>query len=80
MQIYPYLSYSRKINETNVQYTCNFQRVWDSYDSLNGTSCSLLIFIRSIIPMISGDFNTMECDHRQKGEGKGQFAVFHIFG
>ena len=29
--------------------------------------------------MISGDFNTMECDHRQKGEGKGQFCGISYF-
>ena len=58
MKIYPYLSYRREINETDVNYTCNLQKVWDSSDSLNGNSCSLFIFIRSTIPMISGDFLT----------------------
>ena len=56
MKIYPYLSYRREINETDVNYTCNWQKVWDSSDSLNGNGCSLLIFIRSTIPFISGDF------------------------
>ena len=55
---YPYLSYRREINETDVNYTCNLQKVWDSSDSLNGNSCSLFIFIRSTIPMISRDFLT----------------------
>ena len=58
MKIYPYLSYRREINETDVNYTCNLQKVWDSSDSLNGNSCSLFIFIRSTIPVISGDFLT----------------------
>ena len=56
MKIYPYLSYRREINETDVNYTCNWQKVWYSSDSLNGNGCSLLIFIRSTIPFISGDF------------------------
>ena len=29
MEIYTYLSYRRKINETDVSYTYNFQNVWD---------------------------------------------------
>ena len=36
MKIYPYLSYRREINETDLNLTCNLQEVWDSYDSLNG--------------------------------------------
>ena len=56
MKIYPYLSYRREINETDVNYTCNWQKVWYSSDSLNENGCSLLIFIRSTIPFISGDF------------------------
>ena len=51
MQIYPYLSDRREINETDVKYveTCNLQKVWDNSDSLNGNSCLLyLIFIRSL--------------------------------
>ena len=57
MKIYPYLNYHREINETDVNYTCNLQKVWvDSSDSLNESSCSLLIFIRLTIPMISGVF------------------------
>ena len=27
--IYPYLSYHREINETDVNYTCNLEKVWD---------------------------------------------------
>ena len=38
VKIYPY---RREINETDVNYTCNLQKVWDSSDSLNGNSCSL---------------------------------------
>ena len=49
MKIYLYLSYRREINETDVNYTCNWQKVWYSSDSLNGNGCSLLIFIRSTI-------------------------------
>ena len=76
MKIYPYLSSCRGINETDVKYveTCNLQKVWDSFDSLNGNSCLpylIFILLRFTIPVISGDFfNTMECDHRRKGEGK----------
>ena len=59
MKIYSYLSYCREIqNETDVNYTCNLQKVWDSYDSVNGNRCSLFIFIRSTIPVISEDFLT----------------------
>ena len=53
---------------------CNLQKVWDSSDSLNGNSCSLFIFIRSIIPMISGDFLTRwNAIIVRKGRNKGQF-------
>ena len=78
MKIYPYLSYRREINETDVNYTCNLQKVWDSSDSLNGNSCSLFIFIRSTIPMISGDFLTRwNAITMRKGRKKG---IFHILG
>ena len=81
MKIYPYLSYRREINETDVNYTCNLQKVWDSSDSLNGNSCSLFIFIRSTIPMISGDFLTRwNAITVRKGREKDNFQVFHIFG
>ena len=74
MKIYPYLSYRREINETDVNYTCNWQKVWDSSDSLNGNGCSLLIFIWSTIPVISGDFLTRwHAITVRKGRGKGQF-------
>ena len=74
MKIYPYLSYRREINETDVNYTCNLQKVWDSSDSLNGNSCSLFIFIRSTIPVISGDFLTrLSAITVRKGREKGQF-------
>ena len=74
MKIYPYLSYRREINETDVNYTCNLQKVWDSSDSLNGNRSSLFIFIRSTIPMISGDFLTRwNSIAVRKGREKGQF-------
>ena len=74
MKIYPYLSYRREINETGVNYTCNLQKVWDSPESLNRNSCSLLIFIRSKIPMISWDFLTRwKAITVRKGREKGQF-------
>ena len=65
MKIYPYLSDRREINETDVKdvETCNLQKLY-------GT---ILIFIRSTILIISGDFlltrwNTIIV--REKGEGK----------
>ena len=74
------LSYSREINETDVNYTCNLQKVWDSSDSLNGNSCSLFIFIRSTIPVISGDFLTRwNAITVGKGRGKGQFLGISYF-
>ena len=49
MTIYPYLSYPREINETDVNL-CNLQEVWDNSDSLNGNT----VFIRiSAQPRIS---------------------------
>ena len=80
MKIYPYLSYRREINETDVNYTCNLQKVWDSSDSLNGNSCSLFIFIRSTIPVISGDFLTRwNAITVRKGREKGQFLGISYF-
>ena len=80
LRIYPYLSYRREINETDVNYTCNLQKVWDSSDSLNGNSCSLF-HLYSIYN--SSDqwrfFNTMESDHRTKGREKGQFLGISYF-
>ena len=73
MKIYPCLSYRREINETNVNYTCNWQKVWDSSDSLNG----YLIYNSSDQRKF---FNTMECDHREKsekGEGKRTICKFY---
>ena len=79
MKIYPYLSYRREINETDVTYTCNLQKVWDSSDSLNGNSCSI-IFIRSIIPIISGDFlSRRNAITVRKGREKGQFWGISYF-
>ena len=80
MKIYPCLSYRREINETDVNYTRNLQNVWDSSDSLNGNSCSLFIFIRSTIPMISGDFLTRRNSTPvRKGREKGQFSGISYF-
>ena len=68
MKIYPYLSSCRGINETDVTYveTCNLQKVWDSFDSLNGNNClPYLIFIPHDL---------------QFGEGKrrNEFAEWHV--
>ena len=83
MKIYPCLSYHREINETNVNYTCNWQKVWDSSDSLNGNGCTLLIFIWSTIPLISGDFltrwNAITVRSLRKGKEKGQFWGISYF-
>ena len=77
MKIYSYLSYRREMNETDVYYTCNLQKVWDSSDSLNGNSCSLFIFIWSTIPMISGDFLTLwNAITVRKGREKDNFRYF----
>ena len=43
MKIYLYLSYRREINETDVNYTCNLQKVWDSSDSPNGNRVSWVV-------------------------------------
>ena len=68
----PELSSRNKRNRRKLY--CNLQKVWDSSDSLNGNSCSLFIFIRSTIPVISGDFlirwNAIIV---RKGRDKGQF-------
>ena len=84
MKIYPYLSYRREINETDVNYTCNLRKVWDSSDSLNWMeiqcSCSLFIFIRSTIPIISRDFLTRWYSITvRKGREKGQFLGISYF-
>ena len=80
MKIYPYLSYRHEINETDLKYTCNLQKVWDSSDSLNGNNCSLFILIRSTIPMMSGDFLTRwNAITVGKGREKGQFLGISYF-
>ena len=80
MKIYPYLSYRRKINETDINYTCNLQKVLDSSDSLNGNRCSLFMFIRSTIPIISADFLTRwNSITVRKGREKGQFLGISYF-
>ena len=45
MKIYRYVSDHREIIDTDVKYveTCNLQKVWGSYDSLNGDSCFNLL-------------------------------------
>ena len=73
MKIYPYLSDRREINETDVKYveTWNLQKVWDGSDSLKGNSC--LLFNLYLIYNSNDQrrfLNTMECDHRGRGEGK----------
>ena len=79
-RFYPYQSYRREINETDVKYTCNWQKVWDSSDSLNGNGSSLLIYIRSTIPVISGDFWTRwNAITVRKGREKGQFWGISYF-
>ena len=68
----PELSSRNKRNRRKLYY--NLQKVWDSSDSLNGNSCSLFIFIRSTIPVISGDFLTpWNAIIVRKGRDKGQF-------
>ena len=81
MKIYTYLSYRRKINETDVSHTYNLQKYEiDSSDSLNGSGCSLSIFIRSTIPMISGDFLTRwNAITFWKGQGKRTILRYFIF-
>ena len=80
MKICPYQSYRREINETDVNYTCNWQKVWDSSDSLNRNGCSLFIFIRSTIPVINGDFLTgWNAITVRKGREKGQFWGISYF-
>ena len=81
MEIYTYLSCRRKINETDVSYTYNLQKVGiDSSDWLNGSGCSLLIFTRSTIPYDQRRFlNMMERDHRGKGQGKRTILKYFIF-
>ena len=89
MEIYTYLSYRPKINETDVSYTrspswviptiCRKYGI-NSCDSLNGSGCSLLIFIRFTIPMISEDFLTRwNAITVGKGRGKGQFLGISHF-
>ena len=73
MKIYPYLSDRREINETDVKYveTWNLQKVWDGSDSLKGNSC--LLFNLYLIYNSNDErrfLNTMECNHRGRGEGK----------
>ena len=60
----------RFINETDVSHTFNLQKVWDQ-------QLWLLIFIRSTIPMISGDFLT-RWNAITVGKGRGilQYFIF----
>ena len=70
MKIYPYLSYSREINETGLNWTCNLQKAYGS------------ITINLYLVYNSNDqrrvFDTMECDHREKGEGKRTILRYFI--
>ena len=69
-----------KINETDVNLTCNLQKVWDSSDSLNGNGCSLLIYIRSTIPVLRRYFWTRwNAITVRKGREKGQFWGISYF-
>ena len=64
MKIYPYLSYRREINETDVNDTCNLQNV--------------LLFINLYSIYNSNDqlrfFNPMNVITVRKGREKGQFS------
>ena len=72
----PELSSRNKRNRRKLYY--NLQKVWDSSDSLNGNSCSLFIFIRSTIPMISGDFLT-RCNAITVRKGREKGLIFRYF-
>ena len=81
MEIYTYLSYRRKINETDVSYTYNLQKVWDRQLWVAEWKWLLTINLYSIYN--SNDqrrfLNTMECDHRGKGQGKRTILRYFIF-
>ena len=72
VKIYTYLSYRRKINETDVSHTYNLQKVWDRQLWLAEWKWLLTINLNSIYN--SNDqrrfLNRMEWDHRGKGQGK----------
>ena len=91
-KIYPYLSNHREINESDVKYdeTCNLQKVNATALARWMEIAAHLIFIRSTIPMISGDLLTRwNAIIVGKGRGKSEntmrgktdnFELFHIFG
>ena len=59
---------------------CNLQKVWDSSDSLNG----LAAHYYSLFDLYNSSdqrrfFNTMECEHREKGEAKRTILRYFIF-
>ena len=58
MKVYPCLSYRREINETDVNYTCNLPKVWDSSDSLKIKALKntelLVVFIIANVRLFSG--------------------------
>ena len=74
-------TYRRKINETGVSYTYNLQKVWDKQLWLAEWKWLLTINLYSIYN--SNDqrrfLNTMECDHRGKGQGKRTILRYFIF-
>ena len=91
-KIYPYLSNHREINESDVKYdeTCNLQKVNATALARWMEIAAHLIFIRSTIPMISGDLLTRwNAIIVEKGRGRSEnamrgkkdnFELFHIFG
>ena len=81
MEIYTYLSYRRKINETDVSYTYNWQKVWDRQLWLAEWKWLLTINLYAIYNSIDQRrfLNTMECDHCGKGQGKRTILRYFIF-
>ena len=64
MKIYPYLSYRREINETDVYYTCKLQKVWDSsylLDCLFRHAFFIVLFLN--ISLATRDFATFSQHH-----------------
>ena len=46
MKIFPYLSYRREINETDVNNICNLQKVWDSLNWKDASVTNVDIFAK----------------------------------
>ena len=78
MKIYPYQSYRREINETDVNYTYNLHKVW-----LKLAEWKQLLTINLYSICNSNDqrrfLNTMECNHHEKGEEKKTILRYFIF-